>query len=89
MLRMDPRQLPRLAQIEADTHRLLAEAQLKGWKGEAAGLEDTLAHIADKKAQVQRIQANSKGSTTPVWLTLSPLARRPRTKPEEIRPLAP
>jgi hypothetical protein len=63
MLRMDPGQLPRLLQIEHDTHRLLAEAQQKGWEGEAAGLEDTLQHIADKKAQVQRIQA-SRGSTT-------------------------
>jgi hypothetical protein len=72
MLRMDPTQLPRLLQIEHDTHRLLAEAHEKGWEGEAAGLEDTLGHIADKKAQVQRLQANSQGSTTPVWLTLSP-----------------
>jgi integrase len=72
MLRMDPTQLPRLLQIEHDTHRLLAEAQQNGWEGEAAGLEDTLGHIADKKAQVQRIQANSPGSTTAVWLTLSP-----------------
>jgi site-specific recombinase XerC len=72
MLRVDPAQLPRLLQIEQDTHRLLAEAQQQGWEGEAAGLEDTLGHIADKKAQVQRIQASSAGSTTPVWLTLSP-----------------
>jgi hypothetical protein len=72
MLRMDPTQLPRLLQIEHDAHRLLAEAHEKGWEGEAARLTNTLAHIADKKAQVQRIQANSAGSTTPVWLTLSP-----------------
>lgn len=72
MLRMDPAQLPRLLQIEHDTHRLLAEAQHNGWEGEAAGLQDTLRHIADKKAQVQRIQASSSDATTPVWLTLSP-----------------
>jgi hypothetical protein len=72
MLCMDPVQLPRLLQIEHDTHRLLAEAQQQGWEGEAAGLQDTPGHIADKKAQVQRIQANSSGSPTPVWLTLSP-----------------
>jgi hypothetical protein len=69
---MDPDQLPRLPQIEHDTHRLLTEAQHNGWEGEAAGLEDTLGHIADKKAQVHRIQANNDGSPTPVWLTLSP-----------------
>jgi integrase len=73
MLRMDPAQLPRLLQIEHDTHRLLTEAQQQGWEGEAAGLQDTLAHIADKQAQVQRIQTTSRGNTsTPVWLTLSP-----------------
>ena len=34
---------------------------------EAAGLQDTLGHIADKKAQVQRIQANTRGGApTPV-----------------------
>jgi hypothetical protein len=71
MLRMDPTQVPRLLQIEQDTHRLLAEAQEKGWEGEAAGLQDTLVHIADKKAQVQRIQASSSDAMTPVWLTLS------------------
>jgi hypothetical protein len=72
MLRMDPAQLPRLLQIEHDTHRLLAEARQKGWEGEAAGLEETLHHIADKKTHVQRVQASQAGSTTPVWLTLSP-----------------
>jgi integrase len=71
MLRMDPTQVPRLLQIEQDTHRLLTEAQHNGWEGEAAGLQDTLVHIADKKAQVQRIQASSSDAMTPVWLTLS------------------
>jgi hypothetical protein len=55
--------------FRSGSHRLLTEAQHNGWEGEAAGLEDTLGHIADKKAQLQRIQA---GSSTPVWLTLSP-----------------
>jgi integrase len=56
MLRMDVEQLPRLIQIEADTHRLLDEAKRKGWEGEAAGLETTLVHIKDKKAQVERLR---------------------------------
>lgn len=55
MLRMDPLQLPRLLQIEKDTYRLLKEARSKGWEGEAAGLETTLVHIKDKRAQVDRI----------------------------------
>ena len=80
MLRMDPAQLPRLAQIEADTHRLLAEARERGWDGEAAGLETTLLHIADKKAQAQRVQAAAGppalGTERPVvWLPLLQPAR--------------
>ncbi len=56
MLRMDPDQLPRLLQIEQNTHDLLSEAKEKGWEGEAAGLEETLLHIGEKKAQVDRIR---------------------------------
>lgn len=56
MLRMDAGQLPRLVQIEKDTLRLLKEARTNGWEGEAAGLETTLIHIKDKKAQVTRIR---------------------------------
>ncbi len=56
MLRIDPAQIGRLDQIEADTHRLLAEAREHGWEGEAAGLEATLVHIADKRAQAERTQ---------------------------------
>lgn len=55
MLRMDPQQLPRLLQIERNTVELLGEAREKGWEGEAAGLEETLQHIGEKKAQVSRI----------------------------------
>jgi len=56
MLRMDPVQLPRLLQIEQNTRELLAEARERGWEGEAAGLQETLAHITEKKAQVERIR---------------------------------
>ncbi|MFQ5830602.1 MAG: tyrosine-type recombinase/integrase [Candidatus Methylomirabilia bacterium] len=57
MLRMDPAQLPRLLQIEQNTLELLTEARECGWDGERAGLEETLVHIAEKKAQVERIRA--------------------------------
>ena len=54
MLRMDAGQMPRLLQIEEDTYRLLKEARNKGWEGEAAGLETTLVHVKEKRAQVDR-----------------------------------
>jgi integrase len=56
MLRMDPGQLPRLLQIEQNTLELLTEARERGWDGEAAGLGETLVHISEKKAQVERIR---------------------------------
>ena len=43
------------SKITSFTYRLLKEARNKGWEGEAAGLESTLVHIKDKKAQVHRI----------------------------------
>lgn len=55
-LRVDPTQLPRLREIEADTHRLLNEARGHGWEGELAGLEVTLVHTREKKAQAERIE---------------------------------
>jgi hypothetical protein len=76
MLRMDPDQLPRLLAIEADTHRLLAEAKANGWEGEMIGLETTLLHIQDKKTQVDRIKAFPAHNRTQ-FLVLTP--RQPTT----------
>jgi hypothetical protein len=53
---MDPEQLPRLLQIEMNTHDLLAEARENRWEGEIQGLEETLLHIHEKKTQVDRIK---------------------------------
>jgi Phage integrase family len=55
MLRMDPMQLPRLLQIEENTKTLLAEAREHGWDGEVQGLEETLHHLGEKKAQGERM----------------------------------
>ena len=58
MLRMDPKQLPRLVLIEQDTHRFLDEARQKGWEGEVLGLETTLGHSQEKRAQAERISVD-------------------------------
>jgi len=68
MLRMDPAQIGRLGEIEADTHRLLAEAREHGWEGEVAGLETTLIHITDKRAQAERARQTI---STPVALVMA------------------
>jgi len=61
MLRMDPQQLPRLVQIEINTVELLTEAREQDWEGEAAGLMEMLQHIAEKKAQVDRLASLKLG----------------------------
>lgn len=55
MLRMDPTQLPRLLQIEANTRERLEEAHQMQWLGEVSGLQEGLRHIAEKKRQAQRL----------------------------------
>jgi len=72
MLPMDPVQLPRLLQIEENTKTLLIEARHQGWDGEIRGLEETLHHIGEKKAQGERVlgvQSTASTTTQP-----SPLA---------------
>jgi len=80
MLRMDPAQLPRLLQIEQNTVELLTEAREQGWDGETAGLEETLVHIAEKKAQVERIRALPERATG----VDTSCARRDTAEPMEV-----
>ncbi len=54
-LAMDVEQLPRLLRIEEETRASLSEAREAGWTGDIEGYETTLAHIEEKKAQVERI----------------------------------
>ncbi len=54
MLRMAPAQMPRLLQIERNTHERLEEAHRLQWLGEVSALEENLRHIADKKRQAER-----------------------------------
>lgn len=51
-LRLDPEQLPRLDQIEANTQERLTEARQQTWLGEVAALEDSLRHIRHKRSQL-------------------------------------
>ncbi len=49
MLRVAPDQLTRLVELEQDVHRRIELATARGWRGEADGLQTTLAHITEKK----------------------------------------
>jgi len=65
MLRMDPAQMPRLLQIEANTRERLEEAHKMQWLGEVSGLQDGLRHIAEKKRQAQRLKEQADPTTGP------------------------
>lgn len=51
-LRLDPAQLPRLDDIQANTRTRLEEARQQRWLGEVAALEESLRHIAAKRSQL-------------------------------------
>jgi hypothetical protein len=75
MLRMDSEQLPRLLQIERNTHDLPAEASANGRRGEAEGLEATLVHISEKKAQVERIRRQRPPTMVDSYRKRNPVPR--------------
>lgn len=56
MLRMSLDQVPRLLEIEHNTHERLGEARRMQWLGEVAALEESLRHIANKKQQAERLR---------------------------------
>ena len=69
MLRMAPAQMPRLLQIERNTHERLEEARRLQWLGEVSALEENLRHLADKKRQAERqLQHADKDGSGPAAL---------------------
>lgn len=56
MLRMSLKQVPRLLEIERNTHERLEEAHRMQWLGEVSALKESLRHIADKKQQAERLR---------------------------------
>jgi hypothetical protein len=53
---LDLTQVPRLLQIETNTHERLDEARRMRWLGEVAALEESLRHIDEKKQQAERLR---------------------------------
>lgn len=56
MLRMSLSQVPRLLEIERNTHERLEEARGMQWLGEVSALQESLRHIAGKKRQAERLR---------------------------------
>lgn len=59
MLRMSPKQLPRLLEIERNAHERLEEAHRMQWLGEVSALKESLRHIASKRRQAERLSHQS------------------------------
>ena len=60
MLRVSPRQRPRLAEIISNLHERITEARMNGWLGEVQGLEVSLEAAKRKLASLDRsIERNS------------------------------
>jgi integrase len=57
LLRVDPRQRPRLLEIRDNLTARIAEASREGWGGEAEGLKVSLAAAADKLTQIDALAA--------------------------------
>jgi Phage integrase family len=62
LLRPDPAQRPRLAEIRGNLTARIAEARREGWAGEAEGLHVTLAATDQKLAQMTEITARSRAT---------------------------
>jgi hypothetical protein len=62
LLRPDPDQRPRLAEIRDNLTARIAEAQREGWTGEAEGLKVSLAAADRKLAQMDQIAAHRQAT---------------------------
>ena len=64
LLRPDPAQRPRLAEIRGNLTARIAEARREGWTGEAEGLQVSLAAAGHKLAQMDQIAARRRSTVT-------------------------
>jgi site-specific recombinase XerD len=55
MLRIDPKMLPRLQELETDLLARRARAEAEGWLGELEGIDLTLTFLRDKRDEALRI----------------------------------
>jgi integrase len=55
MLRVDPKMLDRLTEIETDLHARRKRAEEEGWLGEMEGIDLTLSFLNAKRAEAQRL----------------------------------
>ncbi|MGY0065838.1 recombinase [Streptomyces sp. QTS137] len=54
MLHVNPKMLPRLAELETDLLARRARAEIEGWVGEVEGIDLTLTFLRTKRDETQR-----------------------------------
>jgi hypothetical protein len=75
LLRPDPAQRPRLAEIRDKLTARISEAQSEGWTGEAEGLQVSLAAADQKLAQMDQIAAHHRGTVIHLEMPGHPVSR--------------
>jgi len=75
LLRPDPAQRPRLAEIRDNLTARIGEAQREGWTGEAEGLQVSLAAADQKLAQMDQIAAHHRGTVIHLGMPGHPVSR--------------
>jgi hypothetical protein len=75
LLRADPAQRPRLAEIRDNLTARIGEAQREGWTGEAEGLQVSLAAADHKLAQMDQITARRRGTVIHLGMPGHPVSR--------------
>lgn len=55
MLRVDPKMIGRLGELETDLLTRKARAEDEGWVGEIEGIDLTLRYLDDKRQQANRL----------------------------------
>jgi hypothetical protein len=75
LLRPDPAQRPRLAEIRDNLTARIGEAHREGWTGEAEGLQVSLAAADQKLAQMNQIAARRRGTVIHLGMPGHPVSR--------------
>jgi hypothetical protein len=90
LLRPDPAQRPRLAEVRDNLTARIAEARRENWAGEAEGLQVSLAAADQKLAQMDQIAARRRDTVTHLGMpghapAISRTVTTPATLPEPTR----
>ncbi|MFE2315351.1 hypothetical protein ACFXC8_19670 [Streptomyces sp. NPDC059441] len=75
MLRVSPRQRPRLVEIIRNLAERIAEARTNGWLGEVQGLQVSLTKAKDKLVALDRTLERSRGQGGPTELGMPVITR--------------